>query len=472
MSILVVTDARLRDGRLVDVLIGPDEPLAVVAAGDARAAADRVVEAGGDLLVPGLHDHHLHLLALAAVARSVRVGPPEVNDRAGLAAALRRGAAAAPPGEWIRAIGYHESVDGHLDRDALDALLPGRPLRVQHRSGAVWYLNSAGLDAVGAERGDVPEGVERDDAGRPTGRVWRADGWLHERLAPPPRPDLSTVAEALAARGVTGVTDATPDLSDSALEVLLGEAERGALPQRLCLLGVDRLPDLPPRLAARVTVGPRKVVLPDHDLPDLPSLVADLRRIRRTRGDGRRPVAVHCVTRTALVLLCAALDEVGPVPGDRIEHASIVPAALLPTLRRLGVVVVTQPGLLATRGDDYLRDVEPESLPDLYRHATLLGAGVPVALSTDAPYTDPDPWRAMSQAVARRTHGGTVIGADERVSSEVALDGFTTRGDAPAGPPRRVESGAVADLCLVADDPADGARLAVVGGRVIHARGG
>src|SRR5687768_12237258 len=71
---------------------------------------ERVIEAQGGALLPGLHDHHIHLPALAAARASVRCGPPEVTDEAELAAALNR------PGQgWLRGIGYHESVAGMLD---------------------------------------------------------------------------------------------------------------------------------------------------------------------------------------------------------------------------------------------------------------------------------------------------------------------------------------------------------------------
>ncbi len=49
----------------------------------------------------------------------------------------------------MRGIGYHESVLGTLpDARALDALVPDRPLAMQHRSGRMWLLNSAALDAL------------------------------------------------------------------------------------------------------------------------------------------------------------------------------------------------------------------------------------------------------------------------------------------------------------------------------------
>ena len=64
-----------------------------------------------------------------------------------LAAALNR------PGQgWVRGIGYHESVAGMLDAADLDTMVDHRPVRIQHRSGRMWFLNSAGLGTVLAGR--------------------------------------------------------------------------------------------------------------------------------------------------------------------------------------------------------------------------------------------------------------------------------------------------------------------------------
>ncbi|MCM3923690.1 amidohydrolase family protein, partial [Frankia sp. AiPs1] len=156
-----VADVRLLGGRIVEVSAEPLRP----------RAGEHVLDAAGGALLPGLHDHHVHLLSLAASASSVRVGPPEIVDEAGLRAALR----AAPgtgPARWVRAVGYHPSVAGDLDRRALDALVPDRPVRVQHRGGALWVFNSPALRLAGIDGCDLP-GVERDGTGAPTGRLWR-----------------------------------------------------------------------------------------------------------------------------------------------------------------------------------------------------------------------------------------------------------------------------------------------------------
>ena len=139
-----------------------------------------MLEARGGALLPGLHDHHLHLLSLGGGARLRAVRPARgARASAALAAAL----AARPPARagWLRGVGYHESVAGPLDRERLDALLAEPPLRIQHRSGALWILNSAAA-TLGLDAGVDAPGVERDARGRASGRLFRLDAWLRERL--------------------------------------------------------------------------------------------------------------------------------------------------------------------------------------------------------------------------------------------------------------------------------------------------
>src|SRR5262249_44665769 len=148
------------------------------------------------------------LLAMAAAIGSARVGPPDVTDARGLAAALAAADRSLPPGAWLRAGGYPESVAGPLDRTNLDRLGPGRPGRVPDRSGAQWSVNSLAVEELKLDQGRR-EGVERDASGTPTGRLRRLDEWLRDRLPVGP-PDLAAVGAGLARYGVTGVTDATP----------------------------------------------------------------------------------------------------------------------------------------------------------------------------------------------------------------------------------------------------------------------
>ena len=368
-------DVRIDGGLVAEV--GPRLP---------SVGAEEEIDGRGGALLPGLHDHHVHLRAAAAARGSV-------DCRQGLHVL------ATAEGDRIRGVRSGESVD----RNVLDGLVADRPVRVQHRSGALWMLNSAAiaeLEDLGLLTGHP--GVERDERGRATGRLWRLDHLLRDTW--PSVGDLEALGRELASYGITGVTDATPDLE-----------EPPPLPQAVTLL------------------GRRKLLLHDHDLPTFDELSA---MVSGRHGAGL-PVAVHCVTRESLLLTLAVLDEVGRIPGDRIEHAAVVPE---PAALR-GLKVVTQPGFIADRGDDYQRDVDPDDLPHLYPFASLLSAGVDAVASSDAPYGPADPWQVI-RAASRRD-----LVPEERVTPEVALEGYL-RGPA-LGPRRRVRVGEPAALTLL-----------------------
>ena len=427
------------DGRIrADVRIS-GSAIAEIGPGLTARRGERLIDGRGGALLPGLCDHHLHLHALAAALRSVPCGPPEVTGAGALTAAL----AAAPADEhgWVRGVGYSEDVAGPLDAAALDRLHAGRPVRIQHRSGALWTVNTAGARALGLAGASHP-GVERDGCGAPTGRLWRADDWLRTRLPGTRAPGLEPVGTLLARLGVTHVTDATPDLDAAAVGAIESAMRSGALPQRVQLLGLPlgwARPD-----GTRVpTAGPYKIVLADSGLPGVDELAG---RIRAAHAAGRA-VAVHCVTREALVLLLVACEGAGVRAGDRIEHAALVPAELIERLR--GFAVVTQPGFLAHRGGDYLRDVPGRDQADLYRARSLIDGGVACALSSDAPYGPVDPWVVIAAGVRRQAADGRVVGAGERLTARQALDAYLGAPGEPGGARRTVAPGAPADLVLM-----------------------
>jgi predicted amidohydrolase YtcJ len=397
---------------------------------DVRGAVE--IDGGGGALIPGLWDHHIHLFGLAASLDSVDVSPAAVRDADG----LRRAFLAASPGSWIRAVGYDDAVAGPLDRARLDALAPERPLRVQYRTGSLWALNSEGVRRLG--RGPFPPGVELTD-GEPTGRIFREDRWLRERIGAAP-PSLARVGRMLAGFGVTGVTDATVTTDAASAQALAQAVRQGDLPQRLRLMSGADLP-----ADGAYAVGAWKIVLDDASLPDPAEPAAAMRRAHAAG----RAVAVHCVTAAELAVALAAFAEAGTVDGDRIEHGGVVDPAGRKAIAELGLTVVTQPVFVADRGDRYRAEVEPGDQPFLYPAASLIEAGVKVAGSSDAPYGSPDPWRGLRAAVTRETAGGAVLTAAERLTPERALQLWLGAPDDPGGPPRRVQEGSEADLCLL-----------------------
>ncbi len=403
-------------------------------------AGEDVLEADGASLLPGLLDHHLHLAALASSLESVVCGPPLVRTSDELAQNLLQNAAAnsGDSDAWIRGIAYHESVAGDIDRDWIDRVLPARPVRIQHRSGRLWIVNSCALEHLGSGD-DAP--VERV-AGRPTGRIYDADAWLRQRLARE-LPALMRASKLLASYGVTGVTDASPNNGLSEIGHFSAEQARGHLLQDVLALGAATLDGATGTLALRV--GARKIHLREAVLPDFDIICAE---IDAAHAAGRA-VAIHCVTLVELVFALTALAEAGHHRDDRIEHASVAPPDVLPLLAAAGVTVVTQPNFVYERGDNYLAEVSEADRPWLYRCQGLLDAGIALAAGTDAPFGDADPWRAMHAAVTRRTSSGALIGSSEALSPKRALALFSTDAQDPGGPPRRIAPGSRADLCLL-----------------------
>ena len=434
---MLIQRATLLDGTVADIRVGAriDE------VGDNLAArpGEGVLDAGGGTVLPGLHDHHVHVRSAASALDSFFVGPPGVSTKAQLAQCCRMPrrvptAGFAPSATTNRS---PASWTGPLSTPWCRDI----PVRVQHRSGALWILNSAALGRVGL-------------AEHPDGRLRSADrGWseaLQRRET-----DLAELSRRITATGVTGVTDATPDLDADDMVSLMVAHRRGEFRPRLRFL------------------SPGKKILHDDrlDLDALTDWIAE-------HHDADRPVAVHCVTAAQLVVTIAALRAAGSHPLDRIEHAAVVPDDNLADLADLadwGLTVVTQPNFVAERGDQYLADIPAAEHGQLWRVASLLNAAVPVALSTDMPFGHGDPWTAMRAAVHRTTPSGAVLNADECVSARTALTMFLGRPDQP-GQARTVEPGQPGDLCVLTEPPAtalaelDAGMVAatVIGGELVY----
>lgn len=397
---LIIRNARNAAGAPVSVGIR-DRRIADI--GESIEGSGTEYDACGQTLCPGLHDHHCHLLATAARMESVDLSDCRTKDDA--IAKLRACTNNSAPDKWVRAFGYDERVAGLPDRELLDKWLPDHPLRMQDRTGAYWLLNSAAIARLGAE--PLPQCVERDANGRPTGRIWRGDSWLRERIGGSP-PSLVSLGQQLAQWGVTGVTDASATNGNVEAKLLAG-----SIPQRLVIMGTEDLCD-----GNSYRVGPVKLLFDENDLPPIDRIVERIFTARQLN----RNVAAHCATLGELLFYLEALRQAGGArPGDRIEHGSVIPESLIGDISSMGLIVVTQPNFIHDRGDRYCSQIERSELDDLYRLGSLLRGGVQVLGGSDAPYGDANPWIALRAALDRRTRNGAVIGVDEAIDRNAAL---------------------------------------------------
>ena len=428
---------------------------------------EQVLDAAGAALLPGLHDHHVHLASYAAALGSVPCGPPVVCTEPDLITQLNKASSLQQPestsavtgqtsfgvhwhhsmsdtrdGDWLRGINYHESVAGDIDRRWLDRYAPKRPVRIQHRSGRLWILNSMALEVI--KNSPLPFESQMKLSPK-DGRLYDVDNLLREITKTDTLP-IKEVSRNLASFGVTGINDMTPSNNLDTYKWFTELQSTRALLQKLRLSGTSELSAAGNTSCGKIQPGECKIHLHESDLPDYHELCQTI----STSHDNQRAVAIHCVTETELVFALAAMQEAGFLPGDRIEHASVVPERLLTILQESGCCVVTQPNFILDRGDAYLSAIPKSEHGWLYRCQSLSGS-VPFAFGTDLPFGNPDPWIAVKAATNRQTRAGKILGENEAMTPEAAVECFLGELEHPAEI-RSIAIGVPADFCLL-DSP-------------------
>lgn len=509
----------------------------VVAVGERREVVEgaapgaRVVDAGETAVIPGIHDFHLHLVAMARARREVTLD--DAADVAEVAARVHAAAGRLPHGAWVTGGRWHEGLL-HGDLAPLAAASEGHPvLLTAHDGHSAWgspaALRAAGLDGASP---DPPGGrLERDAAGALTGVV-RERAMLPlihaaERLEGAPlREALGEVVAGLLARGVTGATDAGDYDAERGIGrfAALGESfsrvweARDAIDGRLrCTvdipvaaieaarsLGLATARPLDGTATVRFgwakayadgTLGSGTAALFAPRSCD--GAAADDLGILRTPPDeldarlaaGRAAgigIAGHAIGDRAAAALLDAIERAAPRPAgqapDRIEHVQLLRPADRARFADLDVTASLQPVHLVSDRDIAER-CWAGRLSHAYAWRSLAGAGARLALGTDAPIEAADPWANLHAAVRRHAPGDSrdPWRPDEALEVPAALHAATL------GPARGIGAsdeghlglGARADLAVLDCDLATllaaderlatvASQLTLVDGREVH----
>ncbi len=318
-------DIVLEGGRVV-TMAGPDAE--AVAVRDGRVAAvgsvadvraligpgTEVVDLGGRMLMPGIHDAHLHPLSGGVV-----LGRPTLDylrlDKPAFLDALRGLIAREPDrarDDWMAVdLWDATAMPEQPTRADLDALPTERPLLVVALDGHIAVANSRALELAGVAAGtaDPPGGVIlRDAAGEPTGILHDTAIALleHEMPAHSAEQDAASLRaahEELVRSGVTSYMDA------SAFE-----------PELAAVAALSDAGGLLVRPSAAVTIMPEQAEDPDAMLARLDGLRAAYARpdvtVRTAKFflDG----VIEHPTQTAAMLepYLVQADDGGWVPGE------------------------------------------------------------------------------------------------------------------------------------------------------------
>jgi predicted amidohydrolase YtcJ len=482
---------------VVERLAVTDGLIAETPAPDARR-----VDLQGGCVLPGFNDAHVHFPTWALAQRQIRL---EGADS--LAEAVGRvvdGLAGAPPGAWLRGLGWR---DAHWteppSRAALDAIAPDTPVILTSKDYHSLWLNSEALARAGGDL-DAPGGVvERDANGEPTGILRENAAWrFRDEHATPTLDEMLDACRAglrlAAARGVTAVHD--KDGWMGAFEVFQRLRESGELTLRVWQsVPADRLPHLR-ELGLRsgfgddlLRLGYLKVFM-DGTLGSATARLLDGSGVELTSGERLAeivreaaaagwPVGVHAIgdaaNRAALDAFEATADHWRPLGlRQRIEHAQLLDAAELPRFAAIGVAASVQ--FSHAPSDRDLADRVWEGHPGAYAYRSLEDAGARLANGSDAPVEDLDPLAGIAAAVLRTRDERPAWRPEQALTVEAALratcvePAWLARDELRRG---TLAPGMLADLVVLDRDPVTipvtqlphvRVLATLVGGRITH----
>jgi predicted amidohydrolase YtcJ len=474
----------------------PDEPVDLVLAGGRiidiaptghLRPRGTVVEGDGGWLLPGLWDHHVHVVQWALTADRVALGD---------AGSAREAAAimgSAPVGDDDRrtGVGFRDGLwPDEPTLALLDATTGEVPTYLVNADVHSVWMNSAAFRREGFE--PAASGVLREeDAFEISRRLNAVDPLAGDRA-------VERMARSAAARGLVGLVDLDMTWNDEPWQRRVARGfdalrvSYGTYPQYLGRAIAEGLRTGDPVRGAAddlVRVGPLKAItdgslgtrtaacahhypgeVGNHGLLNIPpDELVDL--MTRATAAGLE-CAIHAIGDIANAHALDAYALTGAV--GTIEHAQLVAHADIPRFARLGVSASVQPEH-ALDDRDMTDAIWAEQSAQPYPLRALADSGANLLFGSDAPVAPLDPWAAIASAVFRTRDGRDAWQPHQRVDIDTAIAASTAGGSTA---PAEIAPGARADLVIVDADPrtadelalrAMSVRTTLLAGRVTHA---
>ncbi len=444
-----------------------------------------VVEGDGGWVLPGLWDHHVHVLQWALAADRVPLG--EVDSAAAAAAIM----ALAPESGGRRVgSGFRDGLWSDAPTlELLDTAAGGVPTYLINADVHSVWMNSAAFRREGFE--PVASGMLVEEDAFEISRRLNA-------VAPDVADDaVERMARAAASRGIVGLVDLDMTWNDEpwqrraarGFDVL--RVSYGTYPQHLDRAVAEGLRTGDAVRGASndlVRVGPLKAITDGslgtrtaacaHHYPGevgnhgmltiAPTELVDL--MTRATAAGIE-CAIHAIGDVANAHALDAYALTGAV--GTIEHAQLVAHADIPRFARLGVAASVQPEH-ALDDRDMTDAIWAEQSAQPYPLRALADSGANLRFGSDAPVAPLDPWAAIASAVFRTRDGRDPWQPHQRVGIDTAIAASTAGGSTAAA---EISPGALADLVVVGVDPLTAderalrsmpVRTTLLAGRVTH----
>jgi predicted amidohydrolase YtcJ len=444
-------------------------------------ASPEVVDLGGQCVLPGFNDAHVHFPTWALAQRQVRLeGTSSLDDAlARIAEAAKR----AEPGRWLRGHGWRSgdwSPSEEPTKEALDRVTGDMPAALMARDYHSLWLNSAALAYANGDLEIAGGVVERDANGEPTGVLREECAWHFRDTYVRPTDDEMVEASRAGiklanSRGVTAVHDKDGWLG--ALRVFQRLQNEGNLTLRVWESHpkdeLDALAAMPLHGAfgndfLRLgyvkafmdgTLGSQTARMLDGTGVEITSREELADAIVRAAEQGF-PVAVHAIGDRANRDALDAFEETQAAwrprgLRPRIEHAQLLAPEDLPRFARLGIACSVQ--FSHAPSDRDLADRFWAGKTDgAYAFRSLLESGAVLANGSDAPIEELDPWAGVCAGVRRTIDDRPAWHPEQCVTLEQALVATCIAPAWLAGDERRrgkLIPGYLADLVVLDRDP-------------------
>lgn len=476
-----------------------------------------VIDVHGTTVMPGLTDAHGHLYGLGLSLDTVNVvGAPSYEE---VVARVRERARRAAPGEWVLGRGWDQNrwADKQFPTSGpLDAAIPDHPVWIRRVDGHAGVANTAAIRAAGVTKATPdPEGgrILRDKDGNPTGVFIDGAQQLIDSKVPAPSPELRKArvleaAQKIAANGLTEMHDAGAEQSTiTAIQQLIDEHK---FPIRVYVMLTDEASLLDSWLthkpligyAGRLTVRSVKMyadgalgsrgaamLAPYSDDPMNSGLLVTkpehmLAVAKRARAAGYQ-ANTHAIGDRGVRNVIDAYEQAGATAADRfrVEHFQVVAPSDFPRLAQHGIIASMQPTHATSDMPWAEARVGPERIKGAYAWRTVLNSGARLALGSDFPVEDVNPFFGIYSAVTRQDQKGNPAGGwypDQKLTLAEAIRGFTSDAAFAAfeeSSRGTIEPGKLADLTIVEGDLfaapqsqlfATKVRYTVVGGDIVY----
>lgn len=423
----------------------------------------KVYHYGDQLILPGFHDFHLHLMMGTIFENGVDLSEARSEDEA--VQMVKRYADDHPDEEWIIGFGWDASYwDGKQlpNRYSLDHVIGDRLVLLNHAEMHYAWVNSKTLAFCNIHRDteNPPYGfINKDENGEPTGILYEKATKLVDRKAfnysKDKEKQLLEKFLTLSARvGVTSVNDMYGDNNEKYYELFKEFDEKDQLTTRIHIFpsidfDLEMLKQLHREYASSklqfsglkgfidgvITSRTAYLVGPYADDPETcGELVYSPEEIKqkviKADKEGFR-IRFHAIGDGAVRLALDAFEEAQKVNGERdsrhtIEHVEVIQKDDISRFHELGVIASMQPELMAqSERETYTSLIGQEREPYVFPINTLKSSGVTVGLGTDFPVATLNPLLEIYRAVTRISSDGTPWHEHERISLAEALKDYT-----------------------------------------------